>query len=158
MAHIHDRIDFTAEVFIVHNNKVLLRRHDKYKIWLSIGGHVELHEDPTEAVIREAREEVGLDIALWDSRTSDTISDDYYRELIPPVSMGRHTALHPTSKSHEHIPFVYFGTVDSDVITVTNEGDRSDEWRWFTKEEIETLDLLKNVKVYALLALETLAT
>ena len=92
MPHIHDKIDFTVEVFIVYNqknflknpllppkggsligdfsytwkflgfskepppkgggfqpfenNKVLLRKHDKYKLWMSIGGHNELNEDP----------------------------------------------------------------------------------------------------------------
>ena len=59
MPHIHKLIDFTVEVFIVHKHKVLLRRHDKYKKWLSIGGHIELHEDPVEAAIREVKEEVG---------------------------------------------------------------------------------------------------
>jgi len=53
MPHIHDKIDFTVEVFIVHNNKVLLRKHDKYKIWLSVGGHIELNEDPNQAAIRD---------------------------------------------------------------------------------------------------------
>ena len=59
MPHIHEKIDFTAEVFIVHHNRVLLRLHDKYNIWLSVGGHIELNEDPMEAAIREVKEEVG---------------------------------------------------------------------------------------------------
>ncbi len=62
MPHIHEKIDFTVEVFIVYDNKVLLRKHDKYKKWLSIGGHIELDEDPNQAAIREVKEEVGLDI------------------------------------------------------------------------------------------------
>jgi len=64
MPHIHKLIDFTVEVFIVHKHKVLLRRHDKYKKWLSIGGHIELHEDPVEAAIREVKEEVGLEVEV----------------------------------------------------------------------------------------------
>lgn len=53
MAHIHEKIDFTVEVFVVFQNKVLLRKHDKYKIWLSVGGHIELDEDPNQAALRE---------------------------------------------------------------------------------------------------------
>ncbi len=64
MPHIHDTIDFTVEAFVVHNDKVLLRKHDKYKIWLSVGGHIELDEDPNQAAFREVKEEVGLDIEL----------------------------------------------------------------------------------------------
>jgi 8-oxo-dGTP pyrophosphatase MutT (NUDIX family) len=64
LPHIHEKIDFCAEAFIVYQNKVLLRVHDKYGFWLSIGGHVELDEDPTQAVIREVKEEVGLEVEL----------------------------------------------------------------------------------------------
>ena len=51
MPHIHEKIDFTAEAFIVCENKVLLRIHDKLKVWMSIGGHIELDEDPVEASV-----------------------------------------------------------------------------------------------------------
>jgi hypothetical protein len=52
---------------------------------------------------------------------------------------------------------VYFARALSDKVNVSFEGDRSDEWNWFTKEEIERLDLLPNIRAYALRALETLA-
>ena len=38
MSHIHEKIDFTVEVFIVHKSRVLLRMHDKYKKWMSVAG------------------------------------------------------------------------------------------------------------------------
>ena len=71
MPHIHEKMDFTVETFIVHKNKVLLRKHDKLKIWMSVGGHVELDEDPVEAALREVKEEVGLDITLYQKKTID---------------------------------------------------------------------------------------
>jgi len=37
MPHIHEKIDFCAEAYIVYNNKVLLRIHDKLDKWLSVG-------------------------------------------------------------------------------------------------------------------------
>ena len=58
MAHVHEKIDFTVDTFIVFNNKVLLRHHDKYDMWLPVGGHIELGEDPNEAAVREVKEEV----------------------------------------------------------------------------------------------------
>ncbi len=66
MPHIHEKIDFCVEVFIVHKNKVLLRVHDKFKFWLSIGGHIELDEDPIEAAYREVKEEVGFTLKRKD--------------------------------------------------------------------------------------------
>ena len=83
MPHIHEKVDFTVEVFIVHNGKVLLRKHDKYKIWLSVGGHIELDEDPNQAAIREVKEEVGLDVKLFGTAPSFGAQGIEYRELIP---------------------------------------------------------------------------
>ena len=48
MPHIHDLIDFTVDVFIVNNQRVLLIFHKKHNMWLQIGGHIELNEDPDE--------------------------------------------------------------------------------------------------------------
>ncbi len=92
---------FTAEVFIVCNNKVLLRKHDKYKIWLSIGGHIELHEDPNQAAIREVREEVGLNIELYNPHPTPFPASS--GELIPPVFVNRHRI----NEVHEHVTLVY---------------------------------------------------
>ncbi len=158
MAHIHEKIDFTAEVFVVHQDKVLLRMHDKLKIWLSVGGHIELGEDPNEAAVREVLEEVGLNVTLWDPRTSPANSDEHWRELIPPVALGRHAIHHPSLPVHEHVTCVYFAKAISDAVTVHYEGDRSDEWRWFTRSELDALELRPNIRAYAEEALKTLGT
>src|ERR1700733_14364171 len=109
MPHIHDKIDFCSEVFIVHKNKVLLRMHDKLSIWLSVGGHIELNEDPLEAAIREVREEVGLEIKITGGAHGPQGGEKEnrgYKYLIPPRYLGRH----PVGENHEHIAFVYFAT------------------------------------------------
>ena len=64
MPHIHKKMDYTVEVFIVYKNKVLLRMHDKFNTWLSVGGHIELNEYPIEIAIREVKEEVGLEVEI----------------------------------------------------------------------------------------------
>jgi len=40
MPHIHEKIDYTTDVFIVCKDKVLLRKHEKYGIWLGVGGRI----------------------------------------------------------------------------------------------------------------------
>src|SRR3989338_7248349 len=104
MPHIHDKIDFTSEVFIVYKNKVLLRKHDKYKIWLSVGGHIELDEDPNQAAIREVREEVGLEVQLYHDNSYPLTRTAEYAELIPPQFLDRNKI----SATHEHVTLVYF--------------------------------------------------
>ena len=46
MAHIHEKIDFTVAIFVVHEGKVLLIHHRNLNKWLPLGGHIELDEDP----------------------------------------------------------------------------------------------------------------
>src|SRR5689334_15505660 len=110
--HIHDRIDFTAEVFVVHEGRVLLRVHDKLGRWLSVGGHVELDEDPNEAAVREVREEVGLDVELHDDLRPFRADGPDYRELVPPKFMNRHRI----GATHEHVTLVYFARAASDRV------------------------------------------
>ncbi len=155
MPHIHDKIDFTVEVFIVFKDKVLLRLHDKYKIWLSVGGHIELDEDPNQAAVREVKEEVGLSIKLIGAtpNTGEVPSATFqYHELLAPRYLNRHRV----SPTHEHVTLVYFATAESDSIAVTYQSDKSEQWKWFTRAEIESADLRPNIKFYALKALEEL--
>lgn len=153
MPHIHEKIDFTVEVFIVHKNKVLLRLHDKYKKWMSVGGHIELDEDPIEAAHREVKEEVGLEVELVGNQKIFE-SVDHSRELIPPVALNRHSAT--TKPGHEHITLVYFARADSTETRALHADDKSEECRWCTASEIETMDLWPNVRHYALVALQRL--
>lgn len=150
MPHIHEKIDFTVEVFIVYKDKVLLRLHEKYGIWLSVGGHIELDEDPNQAALREVKEEVGLDIKLFDTREYKQ-DDSELKELMAPVALNRHHV----SETHEHVTFVYFAASDSDSVIPEKE---TDEWKWCTKEDLETMDLKPQVKFYAIQALETFNT
>lgn len=150
MPHIHEKIDFTVEVFIVFKDKVLLRLHDKYGKWLSVGGHIELDEDPNQAAVREPKEEVGLDVALFDNRAF-TSSEEHFVELISPISMNRHRI----SPAHEHVTLVYFATSDSDKVVPENVND---QWKWCSLEELDNLKGLQaNVAFYARKALQELA-
>lgn len=133
MAHVHEKIDFTVEVFIVFNGKVLLRKHDKYNKWLGVGGHIELDEDPAQAALREVREEVGLLIKLVggnDDAVAQSVSTEY-RELLTPVFLNRHRI----NATHEHVTFVYFGQATTDKIVVgVDEPDC--ETHWFNKSDL----------------------
>lgn len=151
MPHLHDKIDFTVETFIVYNGRVLLRRHDKYNIWLSVGGHIELDEDPNQAAIREVKEEVGLDIELIGYVPQ--FEEEDYIELIPPRFLNRHR-INPT---HEHVTFTYFAISKTDKIN-PSETEISEEHKWFTREEIKdnSYDIKNSIGFYALKALDEL--
>ncbi|MBI5470662.1 NUDIX domain-containing protein [Candidatus Kaiserbacteria bacterium] len=152
MAHIHERIDFTASVYVVFENKVLLHKHKKYNIWLPPGGHIELDEDPVQAAKREVKEETGLDVKLVGE--SEKRWADKSIELLPPRFVNRHYT--EAGKNHEHVDFIYLGTSESDALTPEDEDG---EMRWFSKEDMGVNPEIKdNIRFYAPTALHELAT
>jgi 8-oxo-dGTP pyrophosphatase MutT (NUDIX family) len=121
--HIHTgpgQVDFTVEVFVVCDGRVLLRMHDKLGFWLSVGGHIELHEDPAQAAVREVLEEVGLEVRLDDSHMLYREIKDGYEELPPPVFMCRLRM----GDSHDHVTMTYFARSNSRAV-VPSGSDRS---------------------------------
>src|SRR3989344_7986039 len=149
MPHIHEKIDFTVEVFITHKAKVLLRKHDKYKLWLSVGGHIELDEDPIQAALREVREEVGLDIEFLYNGKIRKIKKDY-EELLPPRFMCRHRI----NKVHEHVTLIYLAKSKTDKLKLSKK-EKSDECKWFSLEELDNpkYSIEEDIKKYAKCAL-----
>lgn len=155
MPHIHEKIDFCADTFIVYKNTVLLRMHEKYHEWFPPGGHIELDEDPATAAIRESKEEVGLDVTLMDTRLFTEPFIDKSIEIIPPMGLNRHRI----NENHEHISLFYFATTLSNKI-VQGDTELSDNIKWFTEDDLLDPKLIINprVKAYALKALEMLSS
>jgi 8-oxo-dGTP pyrophosphatase MutT (NUDIX family) len=156
MPHIHEKIDFTVEVFIVHKNKVLLRMHDKFKYWCSVGGHIELDEDPIEAAYREVKEEVGLEIKIiGDALPLPDPSESWFRPLIAPRFLARFEV---DNIYHEHVCLVYFATTDTNEISSAYYEHEKSDVRWVTIDEIDTIDPMPaNIRFYAREALKALA-
>ncbi len=155
MPHIHDKIDFVVETFIVHNNKVLLRIHDKLKFWLSVGGHIEPDEDPVQAAIREVKEEVGLDVELYDDQGVNQLDETGEKIIIRPQYISRHNI----SDTHEHIALIYFARSFTDKLKLS-ETEISSGVKWFAKDELDDpkYNLKPIIKLCAKKALEKLAT
>jgi 8-oxo-dGTP pyrophosphatase MutT (NUDIX family) len=153
MPHIHEKIDYAADVYIVNDGAVLLRMHEKYNMWLPPGGHVELDEDFVEAAIREAKEETGLDVTLITEEP--LMASEHEHELLVPRFINRHRI----NDTHEHISFEYFGMSTTREINPA-DGEIRDGFKWFTKEELEdpACGVDERVRHYAKAALEAAAT
>jgi ADP-ribose pyrophosphatase YjhB (NUDIX family) len=53
-----------ANVAIIENNRVLLTKREDFDVWCLPGGHLDEGETFAETAIREAREEIGVDVRL----------------------------------------------------------------------------------------------
>jgi len=148
MAHIHERIDFTATIFVVHNGKILLVHHRNLNKWLPLGGHIELDEDPETAALREAKEESGLDVELLGERPPTTELGT--RALIAP----RFLDIHRISATHEHIGMMYWARPKHGALTLSPSEHH--DIRWCSAEELNTLQppMTEAVKWYCRTALK----
>ena len=140
MPHIHELIDFAVAAYIVFENKVLLVDHKKLKTWMPVGGHIELNEDPVEALVREVREESGLDVELIGGNVAPEGLGDESKPLIAPIYMDAHSI----SETHKHIGLFYFAKATTDQVKLAEQEHNA--IRWFTKEELE--DPANNVHPY----------
>ena len=131
MAHIHEKIDFTVAIFVVHDARVLLIHHRKLNKWLPLGGHVELDEDPEQAAVREAKEESGLDVELLGERPPTT--EPGTRALIAP----RFLDIHRISATHEHIGMIYWARPKSGATTLAAEEHHA--IRWCSQTDLDQL-------------------
>ncbi len=131
MAHIHEKIDFTAAILVVQAGEILLVHHRQLGRWLPLGGHIELDEDPEIAALREAKEESGLDVELLGERPPTTGPGT--RALIAP----RFLDIHRITKTHEHIGMIYLARPLGGQLTLATSEHH--DIRWCSREDLDTL-------------------
>jgi ADP-ribose pyrophosphatase YjhB (NUDIX family) len=136
--------DFTATTFVVHEGSTLLLLHRKLGKWFPPGGHIEPHELPDQAAIREVREESGLEIELLTERCSL----GQVTVLPQPVCI----LLEDISPGHQHIDLIYFARVcGGSLVHAEREAQAA---RWFTWEELANPEIAEDIRVLGRQAIE----
>ncbi len=146
----------TATVYLVAKidgeAKVLLHKHKKHNIWLGIGGHVEKNENPSQAAVREVKEEAGINIELFNDKR-DVIKTKYVTELVQPFTMlEEKISARPNEPAHYHIDCIYFAIVQN-----PQDVSMQEEFRWLSFDELKKIELQKEVRYNAENALRIIA-
>ncbi len=167
MAHIHELVDFVNAAFIVHPTepKVLLIAHKKLGGWFAPGGHIELHEDPDAALIREVAEETGLAIGancfVMQPRVSrqrmvrwlmlDRKKNHDVRMNYQPWAVETHNFV--PVKNHRHVALVYLARSKTDQVKLEEAAHNG--IRWFSIEDLKNPDfkLLDTIRLYGIEAI-----
>lgn len=122
-------VDLVVAGFPVCDDRTLLVQHKKLGRWLPPGGHIESNETPDEAVKREIREELGMDVTLLPPPSPAAKGQVRY-DLSTPF----HVNLHDVG-DHDHCCFFYVCEPKHD--TVDPKRDEIDQARWFPEDELE---------------------
>lgn len=126
---------FTATVYTVNNGAVALHEHDRLGLWLPPGGHVERDELPHETARREVREELGLPVELV-APVGDLASETARSIPRPQAFLLEDINVHDDTVGHQHMDFVYYGTVSTREIDPGPDEAPATAWEWFTAAEL----------------------
>ncbi|MBQ6449879.1 NUDIX hydrolase [bacterium] len=103
-------------------SQVLLTLHHKFQRWIQVGGHVDAGESLTQAGVREAREESGIEnIRLLSPNIFDL--DVHWVDSYP-------------GEEHYHYDIRFLAQASSWNYVISPE---SDDLRWFTPAQVEAL-------------------
>jgi 8-oxo-dGTP diphosphatase len=150
----------TATAIIIDSQKrILLLWHRKYQKWMPPGGHMDEHEIPEEAAIRECKEETGLDVEVTGRPNPDFFEhkpEEGHMLKLPYVLLLENVDANERTgePAHQHIDFVYLARPkDENQVMTVQEAEGSD-LKWFTKPEIEALKgpdvIFANLKTFLL--------
>jgi 8-oxo-dGTP pyrophosphatase MutT (NUDIX family) len=140
--------DFTVATFVLHDGKVLLLWHRKLSMWLPPGGHIDPHELPDEAAIREVKEETGLDVVL--------LSQPSMPPMPGPLQLARPEGiqLEDISPGHQHIDLIYFARPADPAAVRPVANDEVDRVGWYARGDLGRIDLTEEVRAWVERALE----
>lgn len=143
--------DFAVSTFVVHQGRVLLLYHRKLQMWLPPGGHIEPHELPDEAAVREVLEETGLAVELVSAPVVTGVPGP--RPLARPEGLQ----LEEISPGHQHVDLIYFARPVGSVELRLNPGE-GEAVGWYTREQFANLErMTAEVRFWARRALEAVS-
>ena len=107
----------------------MLHWHPKVQALLPAVGHIEVNEDPVEAVIREVLEETGLSVEIITDQV-EPLTVAYPKEIVAPVVIMVEDIDDQVDGFHQHIDMVYFCSVVGDIDSLKKG------WYWVTHTEL----------------------
>ena len=138
--------DFTATTFVIQENRTLLLWHNKIKAWLPPGGHIEPHELPEEAAVREVLEETGFEVELQGNHQRW----GQVEVLRTPLCI----LLEDIEAGHQHIDLIYIGRITGGRLRL-NLTEALD-FRWYTYGELDSAEVGADIRILGQRAIEAL--
>jgi 8-oxo-dGTP pyrophosphatase MutT (NUDIX family) len=125
--------EFTTSVYLIENQQVLLIYHPKLHKWLPPGGHIEENETPSEAAIREVKEETNLAFEFIMQR--NLLIDRWNAKSIecPFLCLLEEIPAYKEIPAHQHVDLIFIGKpIEGSLQSPFNA-------KWFFLNELEQL-------------------
>jgi ADP-ribose pyrophosphatase YjhB (NUDIX family) len=137
--------DFTATTFVVDQGRTLLLHHRKLGMWLPPGGHIDPHELPDQAALREVREESGLEVELLES--------GYVLGPVRVLPQPYCVLLEDIGPGHQHIDLIYFARVSGGTLAPAER--EAHAARWYSWEDLGEPEIAEDIRELGRRAIES---
>ncbi len=126
--HLYSQVFVAAAAVIERDGRFLFLQeyrpnHGDHNKWNVPAGWVDLHEDPLDAVVREAREETGVHFVP--------------EGILGLFSIVRHDLAEEIGFAPHAVRIVYYGHTDDEPNADSSEASAVD---WFTADEVRAMD------------------
>lgn len=150
MSHIHTgsgQHDLTVSGYIIRTDfdepKLLLHLHKKLHKWMQFGGHVELHENPWQALTHELLEETGYDMDQLQILQPHNRIRKLVNSKQHPVPFNLFTHPFP-EEDHFHTDMGFVFVTDQEPRHAVGE-DESTDIKLYTLAEIRNLVTFEDI-------------
>ncbi len=138
------KTDLTVSAYIIKDNKTLLVDHVLTGLWLPPGGHIDKNETPDSALLREIRQELGLEIKILNTPEIPK-EGNIIDNLAVPFYCNTHMLI-----DHIHYCAFYVCELLTNKISISKRELKGFEW--FSKQELYNKKVPADVRNIGLLA------
>ena len=163
MPHLHNepgQHDVTVSAFIIRQEngepELLLHQHKKLGIWLQPGGHVELKENPWQALQHEVLEETGYELHQLKLLQPEPVGLLLEKSILHPVPAVSSTHGFDAWPDHYHTDSAYFFTTDASPSGPIGDNE-SNLLTWFDEKSLKAIpqdDIVEDVRRIGLYAMK----
>lgn len=122
--------------------RAVLAYHRKLKSWLQPGGHVEPTEDYWQAMVREVKEETGIDLS--DVVGREKLNSQTWEVRPPDFLQVQTIPAHGDQPAHFHVDSQY--VVEVPYQELQRQDLESEDIGWFGLADLAELDLFPNTR------------